>query len=331
MNNKNLVQICGWWGSANLGDRYQPLIIAQYLQSLGIPFQAMGYHATFKTSFIEKYKDSQIKTVEIFDPDPLTKAEYIIAVTGSLSAGYYSTILLKNMVEQNPNFKKLIIWGGFQDINTSIPAYSKENWQWLANERIIFIARSSWDLACLRALTQNSSIGILGGDPMCNWVPNTHIAQTSMDDPIVLVMSQLCFSKQPEIAQELVELAEKCNWKVGCFDGYTDRPLIKDNKYTLIRSPEHYFKWLSGAGGVVAVRLHAAILASVTQIPTVAIGTNEKFAAVGLHGLDSRILFPVHLEPSKALSALGTNEHSIASDYLELSRDTLKSLPQLLK
>lgn len=328
---KKRVQICGWWGSANLGDRYQPLAIAKHFKAIGIDFDAMGYHSTGKGYFVEKYPDvPEIKKLKIYDPDPENIADCIVAVTGSLSSYSYSTALLRAIVEKNSRFHRLVVWGGFQDVSFDSLAYSVDEWSWLADPRVFFIARSVGDLECLRILAGNSAIGVLGGDPMCNWIPAFYHQQLSMDDPMALVMSQPCMEKCPEVGRELLDIAQRCNWKVGCFDGYQDRELIARHRATHLRSPLVFLDWLRGVGGLVAVRLHAAILSSVIFVPTVAIGTNEKFSSVGLSCLDDRVLFPVQLGLQRALGMMGGNDLSVARDYLELSRKTLNELVTLL-
>lgn len=320
------VDLLARWGSHNLGDRWQPLPLARALTSAGHGFRPLLYRGH------TRLRHDGLGELQIVPVGTVPSGEVVIAVTGSLSTGSEATDALRRLVEAAGSaLRRLVIWGGFQDVYVLREDWRPRSWSWLADPRVEFVARSTWDLWVYRRIS-GSRAGIVGGDPMVCWVPLDHEPHISTAGPVAAITSRPALERHP-VAWE--RRLRTCG-QVGLFAGTTDRPLLSAHPdWQMLSHPTEFLDWLRGCRLVVGGRLHSAVLAAAAGYPTIGVPWdgrplghgNSKQLAVGLTGRPGWGSFYPVLRPEDELpwEAHGWDRRAALS-YRSLSHATMHGL-----
>lgn len=329
-----MIDLYARWGSNNLGDRWQGPALVPVLEAAGIQYRATTYRG--QTTTIDR---PGIGRVKVTDPRKLGESSPVaLALTGSLSIESDSTATLRALVEGQgpPGLRRLVIWGGIQDVYLSRSDHAPGSWRWLGDPRVFVLARSSWEAWVLRRLAGPGSEARIrvAGDPMALWCP-VGAPLGERGGPTVAVVSKHCLERYPEPWER--ELA-RCA-RVGVFALTTDRHLVSERGLEPIRSPAEFADFVRGAGCLLGGRLHAAVLGACLGVPTLGVPWdgrplgrgNSKTIAIGATGRPGwRPVFPV-LRPDDDVPWRPhgwTTAHAEA--YRRLSHETAAALPQLL-
>ena len=284
------IWLMGHWLSQNMGDRYQPTIVAKYLSQY-IDLSQVTFINFFPdiTSMSTVVNNQTYPVVAPGDVNP-SKARLIILVTGSINKDAAYMKWLPHYL-QNKNLDRIIIWGGFTGIIT--PSSYKLGLEILADRRITFWARSWLDLNLYRDMFGRDGRGCLAGDPMAGWIllhNNDNNDKDHPTSPKILIPSIYAWRRYPEKWNQLIELFPR----VISIDSHADQELfLKYPKIESVNDPEKIIPLLLTSSHVVSARLHSALLATLLNIPTTMVihddampGTASfKFEAIGGNGI----------------------------------------------
>jgi hypothetical protein len=304
--------IIGHWASCNMGDRYQPYVVADVL--LNAQWNWEGTHRDIR--FVN-FSDSDIgenmtfnvgnRLFDISGPSDiaLPPARLAILVTGSM---HYTSPYVQWIVNavNNQRIEELVIWGGFSRGDEDFGSY-KEKFAFLLNPKIAYYARSWRDQDLYEKLTSRPCR--LAGDPMCYWVTDAGKefgekieadASILPDDPNL----ELNFDLQGTIAipsyyafrydrDFWMDVCQRCDWIV-CIDTFEDMYLKSryQKKCFIVNKPWIFLRAIRHCDKTVNGRLHSAVISACANLATTVVVTDNsdpgigsfKFEAVGATG-----------------------------------------------
>lgn len=327
-----MIDLYARWGSTNLGDRWQGPAVAPMLTAAGIEWRATTYRG--QTTTLGR---PGLGRFEMRDPRKLGRSSLVaLALTGSLSVESDSTATLRALVESTGpgELRRLVIWGGIQDVYLRRSDHARGSWGWLADPRVLILARSCWEAWVLRRLGACSVR--VAGDPMALWCPEDGEPLGARGGPTVAVTSRYCLERQPERWERELRRCER----VGVLATTTDRHLIAERGYERLDTPDAFADFVRGAGCLLGGRLHAAILGACLGVPTLGIpwdgrplgAGSSKTIAIGTTGRKGwRPVYPVR-RPEDMMPWRPVDwrpGHGAA--YRRLSHETARGLPALLE
>lgn len=326
------VDLFARWGSNNLGDRWQPLPILQSLIGAGLSVRPVLYRGRARIEH-QGFGLLQIVDSAALDPSPV-----VIAVTGSLSTANEATISLQRLIgRDHPQLRRVVIWGGFQDVQVDRADWKRASWGWLADPRVEFVARSSWELWLYRHISGARGRGVVGGDPMALWIAPNHVAEVDPRGHVAAVASHPALERHPAVWDRQLRRAHR----VALFAGTTDRPTqLLHPDWPILDHPLRYLDWLCGCRLLLGGRLHSAILAAAAGYPTIGVPWdgrplgrgNSKQLAVGQTGRPGwKPFYPVRRpEDELPWEAYGWDARA-GRAYLDLSRRTADEIVRSLR
>lgn len=288
------VWIYGHWMSENMGDRYQPRGIAEYLSQ---------FCDISKILFVNFFSDTTPmevtignKTYPVVSPEVATQYQVrlIILTTGSIDRTMSYIQWLPKYLKQE-TLQSVIIWGGFSHVTT--PDEFKVGLECLSHPKVTFWARSYNDLNLYQEMYPQEK-AYLGGDPMIYWIykkssggewkiiPNPNGSR-------VIIISIHAYERYPEIWERLIQPKDR----LIAIDLTADDPLGDlFPQLVFISSPDSFLELLEGSREVISSRLHGGLLAVLAGIPTTLINIDDappgqgsfKFEAVATSGSGER-------------------------------------------
>ena len=279
------VWLYGHWLSENLGDRYQPRAIAEYI---------VRYVDLSFITFVNFFPDDKPMSIElcgkewpVFSPEEVylnqPSPELIILVTGSIDRTMSYIPWLSRFLETSGI--EIIVWGGFAHVSS--PEEFREGLEVLGDRRITFWARSWLDLDMYQKMFPIGRCE-LSGDPMAIWAFNRDI-KINPAGPRVIIVSIHAWKYHPEIWSSLIQKGDI----LLSIDPYDDAPLKREYPHLkIIRTPEDLFAALQGCSQVISGRLHGGLLSALAKVPTTLVIIDDalsgkgsfKFEAVGTSG-----------------------------------------------
>jgi hypothetical protein len=284
-----ILWIIGHWGSCNMGDKFQPYVIANSILKENDSFGNWEnpkniYFVNFSNHNNMFFKVNNEKYTINGPSDDIPKADFAILTTGSMDHNSPYINWIKDYLEKQ-TINKLIIWGGFNRADYIFEDF-KIKMNFLRNKKIIFIARSERDLKLYEEISGN--IGILGGDPMCYWVTEEGIEfgnkicndeNIDCDNKTIVIPSKYCFMHNKKYWEEL---CNKCDIII-CIDSFADNEIIKkykDKSYVMIY-PWIFSKIIKNAKHTINGRLHSFVISACSHVPTTVIVTDGKPCGTG--------------------------------------------------
>lgn len=316
MYTNKIIWIIGHWESANMGDKYQPYVIAHTIgKTLGVDWKTTQPDAKMNNIYFINFSDDDGRIMEttinnvpyrIYHPhDPILKpADLAILTTGSMDGGSPYVDWVKKYLE-NGYIKNIIVWGGFSRGDDDFDKFMKPI-DFITNDNVVFFARSKRDLDIYDEIIKNNinktNNGRLAGDPMCWYVTDEgkdfgNLLET-LNKPEdletfykikgnVVVPSIFAFEWNNTFWTKICDAADK----IICIDTCADYNILKKykNKTMMIREPWIFIDIIKNAKHVLNGRLHSSVLATCSNIPTTLLITDDadpgkgsfKFDAVG--------------------------------------------------
>jgi hypothetical protein len=339
--------IIGHWCCCNMGDKYQPYVIANlFLKNenpvfgswdnvKNINFVNFSGNNGKKMQIIINNKEYTINAPE----DEMDTADYAILTTGSMhqTSPYFYWIqehLKKELI------KKLIIWGGFSRGSKPFDEF-KIHYSFLNNPNIEYFARSQRDLEIYEQLTNKK--GRLAGDPMCYWITNEGLdfgkkinnKEFNECKGLVVIPSIYAIEYNNNFWNNLCEKADN----IICIDTYADCNITKkyNSKSTLINEPWIFYNLIKNSKHTINGRLHSGVLSACSKVPTTIIVTDDaepgkgtfKFEAVGANAVGyskniCKVTNTIDYNYNYDYDYIPKIEHENCDEYLKLTLESLE-------
>lgn len=283
------IWVIGHWCSCNMGDKYQPYVVANKLISEIDYFGSWDdmkniYLVNFSSNktpepltFMINNKEYNILTPESDIPD----ADLAVITTGSMDGNSPYVSWVKKYLESG-RIKKLTIWGGFSPGNMEIPDFC--NWMdFLKRPNIKYYARCQRDYDLFVTISSDPSRGRLAGDPMVWWANTNNIH--SHGELLIVIPSIYAFRHNFAYWDKICAKADI----VIFIDTYSDRRQLEryTEKALMFNDPTLLCKIIKSAKHVISGRLHGSVLAACSMVPTTMIITDNSEPGKGSYKFDA--------------------------------------------
>ena len=278
--------------SANIGDRYQGVGLANRLESTvqGLVVDRINSHPFDRGADVETITYATPTPFDVFNPVSIDYAAYDYAImpTGSI-AGDSAFFQLGLKLLESPRLKHLFVWGGFHDI-TDFSAINDNSETLLKrifhDTRTCFYARGWLELAIYHMLV-GSARGMCGGDPVL--LNDFSVCRTLAPSPAreaTIVISGDAFNAQNDVELNSIFKVYSASPRLCSVEGVADKSLIEalgKERVTIANTIAAYGAIVNSSSVIVTQRLHGLAFAKAASpgIPVILwVPKRERFSHI---------------------------------------------------